>query len=479
MMLKALIIAADSVSPDIIYKNKELFPTFSTLMNCGASAAYSAYVQKGYNGSYSSEQNWASIYTGLTPNEHQITTMNVRGEKRRPVMSDFDNLQPFWRVLNEHGYKVGLWAADNCASPVPIDGYSVSVKYTMIETPIENRETPRFIHLCEKDQFIFKYLEGEPVPRIYPKTLAQQGYDFDELKKDPKLAAEAISKYHFQDALSNFEAELKYWSNAIKRVQIDHPVDVLYLFTPTPDVIAHCCMCCDDNPVLISAYQMIDRTMGELIDEFDPEISVFLSDHGQQNFKDLISCSDKVVQREAFAARDEVIWLENGYIAFGAHNGALLFTAHALKGTFIAAGKGIHHSTISGMRTVDIYPTILEMLEIKVPQGRSGLVMDIFGKNVVNEEKLYNIDGLKRKSIGLLQTHSVSITDIMINELYIEHRFTDITIIGEEKYKEIFRGNPRVTNFVPHENVNLNDFDEVYCGVYDEINKRIHHVKIF
>jgi len=477
-MLKALIIAADSVDPNIIFKNIELFPTFKQLIEHGASAAYSAYVQKGYSGSYSSEQNWASIYTGLTPLEHQITTMNVRGEIRRPIMGDFDRLQPFWRVLNEHGLSVGLWAADNCVSPVPIKGYAVSVNYDMIDTPAENRETPRFIHLCEKDNGISCYLDGEPTPRLYPKTLAQQGYSFEELKRNPSLAEEAISKYCFQDALPNFEEELNYWRTAIMRTQSEHPVDVLYLFTPTTDAIAHCCMCCDNNTVLLSAYQLLDRVMGKLIDELKPEIAIFLSDHGQQNFKDLISCSDKAVQREAFAARNDVLWLQNGYIAFEAHNGALLFTAHALNGTFIAAGKGIRPTSISGMRTVDIYPTFLEMFNIRLPECRSGFVMDIFYRDVINEDKLYKPSVIKRKSIGLIQTHSVSITDIVINELYIANRFSDITVIGIAKYKEIFSGNPRVSGFVPLDEYTADDYDEVYCGYYDDINKHMYHVRI-
>ena len=50
---------------------------------------------------------------------------------------------------------------------------------------------------------------------------------------------------------------------------------------------------------------------------------------------ELVNCTDEKVRREAFAASDEVIWLPNGYIAFEARNGALLFTAHGLKGLFI------------------------------------------------------------------------------------------------------------------------------------------------
>lgn len=477
-MLKALIIAADSVSPYYIFEKRELFPNLCQMIERGASASYSAYVQKGYEGSYSSEQNWASVYTGLTPQEHGITTHNVRGEKRRPKMQDFNGLGPFWQVLNDGGLSVGLWAAENCASPEEINGYVVSCNYETIEAPIDNREAKREIQFCEKDRHLAIYFNDNPPPRLYPKTISQQGYSFEQLKYMPDLAEEAVRQYHFQDSLPNFEEELEYWFGAIRRVQRDYPVDVLYLYTPTTDLIAHCCMCSDDNPILISAYQTLDRYIGYLTEEFCPEITVFLSDHGQQNFKDLIKCSDPEVQREAFAARDEVIWLKNGYIAFEAYNGALLFTAHSLKGTFIAAGEGIRNTAVDDMRTVDIYTTLMECFCIKIPEGRSGFISDIFNRPLVNSDKLLRPGAVERKSIALLQTLTVNRMDIIINELYIEHRFYDITVVGDPKYEEIFINNPRVAHFIPFEDFDSAKFDEIYSSIFDENTGLLKHIKI-
>lgn len=478
-MLKALIVGADSVEPGILFQARGLFPTLSKMVEQGASAAYSAYVQKGYKGSYSSEQNWASIYTGLAPDEHKINTNTSRGEPRSPQMQDFNTLEPFWKVLNENGFRVGLWAADNCTVPQPIDGYVISAKYQMLSTPVENRKEPREIQLCEKDRHISKYLNGLPPHRQYPKTLSQQGYRFEELKDNPDLAEEAIKKYCFQDALPNFEEEMSYWFEAMKRTQKEEPVDVLYLYTPTTDLIAHCCMCSDRNPVLISAYQILDRYIGKMIEEFAPEITIMLSDHGQQNFKDLIQCSDPQIQREAFAASEQVLWLKNGYVAFEAHNGALLFTAHALKGTFIAVGKGIRHTRINGMRTLDIYPTLLELFKVKIPENRSGYLADIFEEPILNDREILQSEKKRRQSIALLQSHAVNRMDIIINELYIERRFADITIVGEEKYREIFLGNPRVSDFIPFDAFHANNFDDIYCGIYNENSKLINHIKIY
>jgi len=479
-MLKALIVGADSVAPNIIFQKKALFPNLSRMIDNGVSAAYSAYVQKGFNGSYSSEQNWASLYTGLEPLEHQINTHFSRGEERRPQMKDFDGLHPFWKVLNDNGYSVGLWAADNCVSPIPIDGYVISTKYEMIATPQAERKSPRTLEVCEKDrEFASRIMKEEPPYRLYPKTLEQQGYSFEEMKRDAALAEEAIRKYHFQDSIDNFKQELEYWFSAMKRAQRENPVDVLFFYTPTTDLIAHCCMYCEDNPVLLEAYRLLDEYIGDFVKEFMPEMTIFVSDHGQQNFNELIKCSNSEIQKEVFASRDEVIWLKNGYIAFQAYNGALLFTAHALKGTFIAMGKGIKKGiALEEMRTVDFYPTLLEMFEVPVPCMRKGFVLDVFEREMVNENKRLLENKIAYDSIALIQTGRVSETDIVINELYNDNRFAQITVVGEGRYRDIFENNPRVFAFVSYEDFCPKAFSEIYCGVNVAEIKAMRYVKV-
>lgn len=477
-MLKSLIIGADAVEPSYIFGKASSFPNITRMVQEGASAAYSAYVQKGYRGSYLSEMNWSSIYTGLTPAEHKVLELNADGIRNIPEMALFDKLSPFWQKLNQKGLSVGMWAADCCVNPIEIDGYAVSAKYTMISGPTENRLAPRELQVCKKDKCILECLPGNPPPRIYPKTLAQQGYRYEQLQKDDDLAWKAVSDYHFQDAISNFCEELNYYYQSIKLAQEKYPVDVLYFYTPTTDLIAHCCMYCDYNDVLMQAYRLLDEFIGKLTRELQPETTLFLSDHGMINFKELVHCSERRVQKEAFAARDEVLWLKNGSVAFEAHNGALLFTAHALRGTFVAAGKNIKHTRLNEMRTVDIYPTLLELFGIQTDSDRSGYVMDIFDRQVLNEKRVLREKKVLYNSIALIQCHQPSITDIVLNELYIKKRFSKITVVGEEKYKEIFLNNPRVSDFVPYEVFDASVFDEIYCGIYDETTNKMNHMRI-
>lgn len=477
-MLKALIIGADAVCPEYIFEHPERYPHLHQLIKRGASASYSAYVQKGYRDSYLSEMNWSSIYTGLAPWEHGIAQKDSNGIRRATSMEQFDGLNPFWQILNENGLSVGLWSAMCCEKPVKIDGYAVSVQHTPLEIPDPVRVVKRTLQVNDKDQRILNLISEEIPQRKYPLTLAQQGYTFQQLKQDPDLAWKAVEQYHFQDALENFQKELDFFFKAITDVQRKNPVDVLYFYTPSTDLIVHCCMYCDDCDVLIKAYQLLDEYVGKLMTVLEPEHVIVLSDHGMCNFKDLVQCSDEQIRREAFAARDEVLWLKNGYIAFEAHNGALLFTAHAMKGLFIAAGPEIRHTTVEEMRTLDIYPTILELLKLRVPDGRKGYVQNIFSRPVLNHGDLWDHETVQYNHAAVLQCWSPSITDIVLNELYIRDRFTKFTVVGEEKYREIFLHNPRVEGFVSHKEFRPNQFDAVYFGLYHETTGLTGHLQI-
>jgi hypothetical protein len=479
--LKAIIIAADSAEPKVIQKYRSELPTVNNMISRGAFMTHFAYTGWNYNSAYKSEQCWTTVLTGLTPSEHNVN-YKMGADGRPPEMKDLAGLQPFWEVLNANGLSVGLWHTDLCNQPVPINGYAVSAYYNSIETPTEEREAALEIQVCEKDRGLLSFLNGKPPSYVYPKTLSQLGYRFDELQANPDLAENVIANYHYQEAVAHFKAELEYFFGAMARAQRENPVDVLWFATPSTDRIAHFSMY-DDNPdVLIECYKLLDRYMGELINEFDPEISVLISDHGQQNYVEFVKCGDKAVQREAFDSRDKVLWLKNGNVAFEGKNGALLFTSHAPQGTFIMSGRDIRNRELSNMRIVDIYPTLLEALKIKIPKNRSGYVADIYERGLINYDKLLTARGVSQKSIAFLQTHSVGLSQRFISEIFLENRFAEITVIGEEKYSEIFLNNPRVSGFISFEDYEranaVKSFDVVYTGIYNQSSGFMNHIKI-
>jgi len=317
--------------------------------------------------------------------------------------------------------------------------------------------------------------------RLYPATIRENGHKWEDFVNNPELAQSYLEKNHFEESLERFEEELIFHFSNMKEVYRKYPVDVMVFFTPTIDLIGHFSLYDSEYEVLKSAYMILDKHIGDLINELCPQTVFFISDHGQQNFKDLVKCSDKQIQKEAFKNAEQVVWLPNGNIAFPARNGAILLAAHSLKGTFIASGKGIKKTELSDMRTIDIYPTILEMFDIKVPDDRRGFVQDIFDKNYVNRNILLKSEKIKYRELAIIQTHSAYITDIFINELYMQNRFSKISVIGNRKYREIFISNSRVSAFQSLEDINLTvelkHFDSVYIGLYNESNDEFYSIK--
>jgi ADP-heptose:LPS heptosyltransferase len=66
----------------------------------------------------------------------------------------------------------------------------------------------------------------------------------------------------------------------------------------------------------------------------------------------------------------------------------------------------------------------------------------------------------------------------VLNEIYIKERFADITVVGDKRYSEVIRNNPRVSRFCSFEDYEPKVFDEIYCGLLNAKTKRIAHFRI-
>ncbi len=78
----------------------------------------------------------------------------------------------------------------------------------------------------------------------------------------------------------------------------------------------------------------------------------------------------------------------------------------------------------------------------------------------------------------MLECGFPSLTDIVLNELYIRERFARLTVVGEERYREIFLHNPRVSGFLSYTDFDYAQFDEVYCGLWSETSGLTGHLRV-
>uniref|UniRef100_UPI002580695A alkaline phosphatase family protein n=1 Tax=Lysinibacillus sp. UBA6686 TaxID=1946776 RepID=UPI002580695A len=119
--MKLLVVGIDALMPDILFENINEYPTLKKLVGTGAAGNYDGYVY-----GYGSHDNWVSMYTGLSPEENQIVSGKFQPENRLPRLYDYSHRETIWRVLNDHGYKVGMWKGLVTAPPEAINGYMVS-----------------------------------------------------------------------------------------------------------------------------------------------------------------------------------------------------------------------------------------------------------------------------------------------------------------------------------------------------------------
>lgn len=98
---------------------------------------------------------------------------------------------------------------------------------------------------------------------------------------------------------------------------------------------------------------------------------------------------------------------------------------------------------------------------------------------LVNQDQCIRLEKLQQVSAAVLQCPVPSITDIVLNELYVRNRFMQLTVVREEKYREIFLHNPRVSGFLSYQEFQFSRFERVYCCVCNETAGLIQHILVY
>ena len=436
--MKLLVIGIDAVSPKILLGNLNTLPNISKLVKQGAAGSYI-----GYTYGYGSRDNWISMYTGLTPEQHGTINHIYRDTGKPPRLYDYSNQQPFWKVLNSKGFKVGLWKGLNTTPPEIIDGYMVGGEYAH-EKGEEDPET--WSHEIQFHKNLSNYQEqivGSPPKVAMPKTPEDFGYSWEELERNPELYLEFMTPDYFIESIDYLEKMLMYHLNNIKIINRKDPVDLFWFYDPIFDFLSHFQMHDSNKKVVIQALKVIDEFVGELITILNPENTIFISDHGQLSFGDHFPNMSIEQRKESFGLANQSHFIDE-YIFLPARNGAVLTAAHAPEATFIGAGpmfeKG--RKLNNEYRTVDIYPLILEMFDCVVPEGRSGYVPNILTKeNYTNEIYPENI---QEEDVLIVANKPVYELNAFINQYFLRHRFHRIHVVTEEKYLPAYEVNPHV-----------------------------------
>lgn len=462
--MKLLVIAIDALPPDVLFKNIDEFPNIKKMVDSGTSSSYDAYAY-----GYGSNDNWLSLYTGLEPKEHGCIGNNFRNTGKLPNIQDYIHLNPFWKILNDKGIKVGMWKALSTTPPVKIQGYMISGEEDFELPDNKNEFANNDMMFCKEDECIKKYIVeciNENIPT--PKTPMDFGYSWDDVFEDNSLAEEILDSDYFQEGKIFLQKQLDCYEKNIINMQKNNPVDVIFYYTSILDYIQHFVAYDPDRKEVKRCIKIIDKFVGKLINKLKPENVIIISDHGIRSLAEHFPNTPMNIQKEAFGWRDNSIWLKNGQIVAKSRINAFMSGIHDYKGTFIINGNKIKSKKLYNMRTIDFYPTVLEMFDILIPEDRRGYVLDIFrDKEITNKNRVLYDENISRDKIAIIQTIEIPEFNRTVNEVFLDNRFAHITVFGEEKYRNIFKANERINDFIPINDVNIDvEILKVYKRIY-------------
>lgn len=470
--MQLLVIGIDAVSPNLVFDYVEDYPNLKKLIENGTATSYDGYVY-----GYGSHDNWISMYTGVSPKIHKVIKGRYQPTGEYPKPADYAQHSPIWEVLNDNGLTTGIWKGLATTPPVEVDGYMISG-----EAVFEYEDTKQ-VHssippvFTEKNQVLKQLFEGDISEFPYPPTPGVLGTSWEKISDNPEVLNSVLEWDYFREGLEYFKQTLEYSIDNIKRVVEENPVDVFWFYDPVFDYIGHFQMHDKEARIMREALKYVDKFIGELIALMSPENCIFLSDHGQRSIIEFFPNCDTEVRKEAFGLSNISIFTEEVVIMKG-RNPGFLSTLHDLKGIAIFSGERFkQQQKISYMRTLDIYPTILELLGCKIPSLREGYVLPILNKEIGNTEYVYPIN-VEYKDVLFIQTCQVNEFNTFINEYYFENRFHNIYVAIDMRYEEVFKVNMQVKGIFSNDEVQkrLNCFSKVIVPYFDQKNSIRNHI---
>ena len=471
--MKLLVIGIDALSPNLLYSDLDKYPNIKKLVVNGVSGEYDGYVY-----GYGSRDNWISLYTGMEPKEHKVINNTYQPSGKQPRLYDYNDKDPFWKVLNDKGVKVGLWKALSSSPPMPIKGYMVAGEPAFDSLYEDYEIVSEGPMVCDKDKELLKVIKGTYPKHPTPRSPESFGYTWADIFESPEILHKILDDDYFLEGLDYLSAVLDYSLDNIKRVNEENPVELFWFYDSIFDYLGHFQMHDKNRKVMSKAIEKVDDFIGKLVTVLNPENIILLSDHGQQSLIDFFPNSDIKLQKEAFGLADQSIFLGDNII-LKARNGGFMSAIHSLKATIIMSGDDFSKGSITDMRNLDFYPTLLELFDCLVPENRKGFVQPVYKKEIYTNE-CKRFPKRKRIRILLVQTCEVSEFNRFINDIYNEYRFSDIFVYGEKRYKDIFLVNPQVNDFIcSEENIKVDEYEKVFISFYNNKTKEsfIYNIK--
>ncbi len=353
--MKLLIFGIDAADPDIILNNRDILPNLDKLCRLGSYGRVQSLV-------YSCDI-WTSFYTGLKPEKHGVQYLRLSNPlANRPV-----NLTaPYylWNTLNQQSLSFGM-IEGLFTYPAPVvDGFFWSGK-------------PRL-----GDNYTYPAALKKLITEGYPKDLLPPPISAYGIK-EPFASApveklqKILRQNYFAEYPEHLARKLSWYRKKIRQLYELYPVKVLFYYTTDLDLFGHFTQHPACLPTILRTYQVLDRFLGEVMGDCNPESVLFLSDHGMQPTAKVFDPKNPAsVMVGDYQGCVRI--LPDGTYVTPWTNQSLATGVHSDIGFYAFCGPQLKDNFYSDINYLQVYPAILQALGLIVPAHVKTNLPDIF-----------------------------------------------------------------------------------------------------
>lgn len=353
-ILKLLILGIDAADPDIILKHRDILPNLDKLCKQGAYGRVKSLF-------YSCDI-WTSFYTGLTPEKHGVQYLRLSNPKANQPLNSAPHY--LWNTINQQSLSFGM-VEGLYTYPAPvIDGFFWSGK-----PKLGNDYT---FPASLKDQLT----EGYPKDLI-PSPISTYGIEEPFASAPVEKLQEILEQNYYAEYPEHLTRKLSWYREKIQQLYKAYPVDVMFYYTTDLDLFGHFTQHPACLPVTLQTYQALDRFVGEIIEECQPEAVLFISDHGMQPTAKVFDPNERAnVMIGDYQGFERI--LPDGTYVTPWTNQSLATGVHSDVGFYAFRGPQLKSNIYQDISYLQVYPAILRALGLVTPSHIETTLPDIF-----------------------------------------------------------------------------------------------------
>jgi len=306
---------------------------------------------------------WTTYYTGLSPANHGVQYIRLSNPLSKNVYSPSSPLC-LWNVINKQNLSFGM-IEGLVTYPAPkVNGFFWSGK------PWSGDD---YIYPESLRQFVSK---DYPAP-LLPPPISHYGIT-DSFENAPlEKLQEILTNNYYAEFAPYLAAKLAWYREKMDALLNQYKVDVLYYYSLDLDLFGHFTQHPSCLQTQINTYQVLDNFMGSIIADYQPDMVLFVSDHGMQPTARAFDPYDV-----SCCLKGDYEWcvrvLPDRTFVHPWTNQSIATGIHSNTGFYAFSGQNIKKDFNLDIDFLQIYPVILQALGLTIPSHPEGVPPQIF-----------------------------------------------------------------------------------------------------